>query len=77
MEGNDEKDILIDIRIKLARIEENTKGLDELQKDTNRALAISRENQKDITEIKTNNKWAWGFIITLGLTIIGYFFTKF
>ncbi|MBO2993606.1 holin, partial [Enterococcus faecium] len=23
-----------------------------------------------------NNKWAWGYMIGLGITIIGYFLTK-
>ncbi|MDU5304802.1 MAG: holin, partial [Enterococcus faecium] len=25
---------------------------------------------------KANNKWSWGYMIGLGITIIGYFLTK-
>ncbi|MCT0439841.1 hemolysin XhlA family protein, partial [Lactococcus lactis] len=31
----------------------------------------------DIKEIKANNKWAWGYMIGLGISIVIYFLTKF
>ncbi|MGA4725764.1 hemolysin XhlA family protein [Carnobacterium maltaromaticum] len=39
-------------------------------------MAISKENQKAIVEMKANNKWAWGFIITIGISFITYFITR-
>lgn len=72
----EDKDTLTEILIKLARIEENTKGLDETDKKAVKALAMAHELQRRINQMEINNKWSWGFIISLGLTIIGYFFTK-
>lgn len=74
--ADSEEQLWRDILVKLARIEEQTKGLDEITRDVSRALAISKENQKTIVEMKANNKWAWGFIITIGISFITYFITK-
>ncbi|MCV3097363.1 hemolysin XhlA family protein, partial [Enterococcus hirae] len=40
------------------------------------AYSIALNNVEDIKEMKNNNKWAWGYMIGLGITIIGYFLTK-
>ena len=78
-----EKDTLTEILIKVARIEENTKGLDKVSEKADKAYTMALNNKEDIvdvkdtiSEIKANNRWAWGFIIGLGITIIGYFLTK-
>ncbi|MDT1943370.1 hemolysin XhlA family protein [Carnobacterium maltaromaticum] len=39
-------------------------------------MAISKENQKNITKLEANNKWAWGFIISIGISIVASFLTK-
>lgn len=61
---------------RLTRIEENTKGINDATEKAEEALSLSKKNDEAIKEIKANNKWSWGFIISLGLTIIGYFFTN-
>ncbi|WP_156265024.1 hemolysin XhlA family protein, partial [Enterococcus faecium] len=40
------------------------------------AYSIALNNAEDIKEMKANNKWSWGYMIGLGITIIGYFLTK-
>lgn len=79
-----EKDVLTEILIKVARIEENTKSLDKVSEKADKAYSIGLSNKDDIQDIKSdlsetkaNNRWAWGFIISLGVTIVGYFLTKF
>lgn len=72
------------ILVKLAKIEENTKGLDKLTDKTNEAHSLANENKRDIyeikrkhdkeiSEIKANNKWVWSFLITFGLGLIANF----
>ncbi len=73
---NENEQLWREVLVKLARIEEQTKGLDEITKDVSRALAISKENQKNITKLEANNKWAWGFIISIGISIVASFLTK-
>lgn len=58
MLANEEEQLWREVLVKLARIEEQTKGLDDITKDVSRALAISKENQKNITKLEANNKWA-------------------
>ncbi|MCT3114413.1 holin, partial [Lactococcus lactis] len=31
---------------------------------------------KLIEKMEANNKWAWGFMLTLAVTVIGYIITK-
>jgi cell division septum initiation protein DivIVA len=38
------------------------------------AMAIAKKNEEDIKAIKANNKWAWGFVITLAIGIISAYF---
>lgn len=61
---------------RLTRIEENTKGINEATNKAENALALATKNDEAIKEIKANNRWAWGYMIGLGITIIGYFFTN-
>lgn len=72
----EDKDTLTEILIKLARIEENTKGLDETDKKAVKALAMAHELERRINKMEANNKWSWGFIISIGIAIISSFFTK-
>ena len=79
-----EKDVLTEILIKVARIEENTKSIDKVSEKADKAYSMSlgskddiKDIKNDLSEIKANNRWAWGFIISLGLTIIGYFLKNF
>ena len=40
------------------------------------ALLMAQSNTKLIEKMEANNKWAWGFMLTLAVTVIGYLFTK-
>lgn len=71
-----EETLTREILQRLTKIEENTKGINEVADKADGALALAVSNEKQINDIKANNKWSWGFIISLGLTIIGYFFTN-
>ena len=35
-----------------------------------------REVLERLARMEANNKWAWGFMLTLAVTIIGYIITK-
>lgn len=72
----EETKTLTEILVKLAKIEENTKGLDETTKTANKAYHLATELEKRQDRMDVSNKWSWGFIITLGITVIGYFLTK-
>ena len=34
-------------------------------------------NLSIIEKMEANNKWAWGFMLTLAVTVIGYILTRF
>ncbi len=67
---------LVRIETKLDNYESLREKADNAKDVADRAYSIALNNADDIKEIRANNKWSWGFIITLGLTIIGYFLTK-
>ncbi len=71
-----EDKLLHDVVERLARIETKIDNYESLREKADKAFSMSLNNTEDIREIKSNNRWAWGFIIGLGLTIIGYFLTK-
>lgn len=62
---------------RLTRIEENTKGINEATKTANEALSLATSNEKQIKDIKSSNRWSWGFLIVFGLTFIGNILIKF
>lgn len=61
---------------RLTRIEENTKGINEATEKASKALSLAENHEQDIKDMKANNRWAWGYMIGLGITIIGYFLTN-
>ena len=72
-----------DVVERLVRIEtkldnyESLREKAESEKDrADQAYSIALNNAEDIKEMKANNKWSWGYMIGLGITIIGYFLTK-
>ncbi|OQO76917.1 holin [Enterococcus gallinarum] len=74
-----EKDDLLwrEVLQRLTRIEENTKHVDSISSKANKALAKAEENEKDIAEMKENQKWTWRTIAGIGVSIIVYLITKF
>ena len=77
MTEKNEQDLWMEILQRLVRIEENTKGVDEIASKATIALAKSEENEKDIAEIKENQKWTWRTIAGIGVSVIVYFITRF
>ncbi len=77
MTEKNEQDLWMEILQRLVRIEENTKGVDEIASKATIALAKSEENERDINEIKENQKWTWRTIAGIGVSVIVYFITRF
>lgn len=60
---------------RLIRIETRLDNYEALREKSETAHAKALKNEEDIKEMKVNAKWAWGFIITLGITVVGYMLT--
>lgn len=76
--SNDKDDLnvtemLIDIRERLARVEENTSNLDSTAIKASKAYSIAKENQKDIEDLNDRSKWTQRTAITAILIPIGLF----
>ncbi len=67
---------LVRIETKLDNYENLREKADAAKDKADAAYAIAVGNADDIKEMKANNKWSWGYMIGLGITIIGYFLTK-
>ncbi|BDE10042.1 holin [Lactococcus cremoris] len=61
---------------RLARIETKLDNYETVRDKAERALLIAQSNAKLIEKMEANNKWSWGFMLTLAVTIIGYLITK-
>lgn len=62
---------------RLARIEENTKKIDDMSSRANEAWHKASNNKADITELKENQKWAWRTIFGIGVSVIVMVISKF
>ncbi|BCX29539.1 hypothetical protein LTWDN19_19020 [Latilactobacillus curvatus] len=76
--SNDKDDLnvtemLIDIRERLARVEENTSNLDSTAIKANKAYSMAKENKKDITDLNERSEWTQRTAITAILIPIGLF----
>lgn len=67
---------LVRIETKLDNYEAFREKADAAKDVADHAYSIALNNADDIKEIKANNKWSWGYMIGLGITILGYFLTK-
>lgn len=67
---------LVRIETKLDNYEALREKADAAKDVADHAYSMAINNADDIKEIKANNKWSWGYMIGLGITIIGYFLTK-
>lgn len=65
-------DRLARIEVKVDDIKATRETAESAERKSNAAMALAKENEKDIIEIKANNKWVWGFIITFGIGIFMY-----
>lgn len=67
---------LVRIETKLDNYESLREKADAAKDLADHAYSLAVTNAEDIKEMKANNKWSWGYMIGLGITIIGYFLTK-
>lgn len=67
---------LVRIETKLDNYESLREKADAAKDKADAAYALASGNADDIKDIKATNKWSWGYMIGLGVTIIGYFLTK-
>lgn len=67
---------LVRIETKLDNYETLREKADSAKDVADKAHALAINNAEDINEMKANNKWSWGYMIGLGITILGYFLTK-
>jgi len=68
---------LVRIETKLDNYEVLREKAEDAKDKADQAYSIALNNAEDIKEMKANNKWSWGYMIGLGISIIGYFLTKF
>ena len=67
---------LVRIETKLDNYESLREKADSAKDRADAAYAIAVGNAEDIKEMRATNKWSWGYMIGLGITIIAYFLTK-
>lgn len=67
---------LVRIETKLDNYESLREKADAAKDKADAAYGLASGNADDIKDIKATNKWSWGYMIGLGITIIGYFLTK-
>ena len=71
-----EEKALREVLERLARIETKLDNYESVRYKAEQALLLARANTKSIEDIKSTNKWAWGYMIALGLGVVSYFLTK-
>ena len=67
---------LVRIETKLDNYESLREKADSAKDRADAAYAIAVGNAEDIKEMRATSKRSWGYMIGLGITIIGYFLTK-
>ncbi|WP_270233113.1 hemolysin XhlA family protein [Lactococcus garvieae] len=67
---------LREILERTTRIETKLDNYELLREKADKAYSMALHNEEAIKEIKSNNKWAWGYMIALGLGVVSYFLTK-
>ncbi|GAA3259060.1 Phage holin [Lactococcus lactis subsp. lactis] len=72
----DEK-VLREMLERLTRIETKIDNYESIRDKAETALLMAQSNAKLIEKMEANNKWAWGYMIGLGISIVIYFLTKF
>lgn len=62
---------------RLARIETKLDNYEAVRDKAEQALLIAKSNAEAIKEMKSNSKWAWGFMLTIAATVVGSILIKF
>ncbi|MBS4463517.1 hemolysin XhlA family protein [Lactococcus garvieae] len=71
-----EEQAVREILERTTRIETKLDNYESVRDKADKAYSLAINNAKDIAKIEANNKWAWGYMIGLGITIVSYFLTK-
>lgn len=71
-----EEKALQEVVERLVRIETKLDNYELLRDKAEQAYLKSLSNAEAIKEIKANNKWAWGYMITLGIAFVGYLLSR-
>jgi nitrous oxide reductase len=66
-----EEQAVREILERTTRIETKLDNYESVRDKADKAYSLAINNAKDIAKIEANNKWAWGFMIGLGITLIG------
>lgn len=61
---------------RLARIEENTKKIDDMSSKASDAWHKASNNEADITELKEDQKWTWRTIAGIVVSVIVMIISK-
>lgn len=72
----EEKALQQEVVERLVRIETKLDNYESVRDKSDKAYSMALNNSKNIAKIEANNKWAWGYMILLGLGIVSYFLTK-
>lgn len=67
----EEKSLQQEVVERLVRIETKLDNYELLREKADKAYSMALHNEDMIREIKANSKWAWGYMIGLGIALIG------
>jgi hypothetical protein len=67
---------LVRIETKLDNYEILREKAESAKDKADEAYLLAVGNADDIREMKATNKWSWGYMIGLGITILGYILNK-
>ncbi|WP_270740666.1 hemolysin XhlA family protein, partial [Lactococcus formosensis] len=60
---------LREILERTTRIETKLDNYESVRDKADHALLLAQSNRKSIEEMKATNKWAWGYMIALGIGV--------
>ncbi|MDG6130849.1 holin [Lactococcus garvieae] len=71
-----EEQAVREILERTTRIETKLDNYESVRDKADKAYSLAINNAKDIAKIEANNKWAWGFMITIAISFVGYLLSK-
>ncbi|OTN76715.1 hypothetical protein A5886_001794 [Enterococcus sp. 8G7_MSG3316] len=72
-----EKEWLLEVLQRLAKIEENTRHIDNISDIARKALSKSRENEKKLIELNDSQKFMWRTVVGIVVSVIVYLITQY
>ncbi|MDC0826984.1 MAG: hemolysin XhlA family protein [Lactococcus petauri] len=61
---------------RLVRIETKLDNYESVRDKADKAYARALHNEELINDIKVTNRWAWGFMITLAISFVGFLLSQ-